>query len=265
MSSSVNQELLQRIRTAFVNVGKLSLFEALPNFAQPNLVELPTGTPGTSRFVNNTIYWNPRDLMTPHRAVAVYVHEILHGHFRQEFLRELSDLHRALPALGVDATIDRFALAIARAEAKADLVTYWMTQRTTGYVLGGEFARIIDELYPKTDGTLTADMVVDSFLSDPDSRGFVFQFLSKAGTEVNKWLNPGQTAVTGQPAAGNGLTVAVTEAEAALRNLTRLLVNFDLAHQNRLDPFANTNVPDWVKNAFRIHTPNNPYGPSIQA
>jgi hypothetical protein len=55
------------------------------------------------------------------------------------------------------------------------------------------------------------------------------------------------------------------EAASSLQHLQRLLVNFDLAHQNRHDPFANTKIPDWVKNAFRIHTPNNPYGPSIQA
>jgi hypothetical protein len=55
------------------------------------------------------------------------------------------------------------------------------------------------------------------------------------------------------------------EAASSLRHLLRLLVNFDLADQNRHDPFANTKIPDWVKNAFRIHTPNNPYGPSIQA
>jgi hypothetical protein len=260
ISPQSDQSIVAKIRQAAIDLGKEGLFHGIFNFAPDVIIRQAPQGQRTSNYVSSThtISLTQSDLSAGStRLFVTFVHEMAHAFtVRSVYLPELRSILGAPDASPTNMnTLNSIILWYARVEVHADLITYHWLKGTSGYLSGLVFGNAIDKLYADAGGDLTDNMIINHLAPLLANRRFV---------------DFSQRATTTMESVWRGQVVGVRAAEeynspAALGHLMRLLVNFDLAHQNRLDPFANTNVPDWVKNAFRIHTPNNPYGPSIQA
>ncbi|MFZ4652188.1 MAG: hypothetical protein ACOYLV_15855, partial [Rubrivivax sp.] len=200
----------------------------------------------------NTIHIHPLHRAFPYTLIQTFVHEIGHTLTYAPFEQQV----KAILSSGVDIPTMKSQITMARGEMelRADLLNVHFGLSAI-YVVNNGLKSMADRLWQEAGGDLEVGMITHAMVSEMKTTGRWGQWEAVAEWFIDNWPR-----VAVNPRAGDEYN-----SPQALNHLMRLLVNFDLADQNRHDPFANTKIPDWVKNCFRIHTPNNPYGPSIQA